>query len=94
MSQTITKKDDKLFITIEVPLKMKGTYMYDEGVEWEQDAVCICIDNRRGEYSLNHTDYLDYKDSLQATEPICHFDSEEEAKLTAKKFNLPIQYIG
>ena len=71
---------------------MSGTYIYNEDEEWEQDAVCVFINNHSCEYSLNNTQYLDYKDSLQTTSPIIYFDDEQEAIDFAAKYKLMIEY--
>lgn len=92
MTQSITSTKDTFEIHISVPKKMTGTYMYNEDETWEQSAVCVWIDKDRGEYGLYHTQYLDYKDSLQATHPIVFFESIEEAIVFAKKNNLAVEY--
>lgn len=85
-------------ITLNVPRKMSGKYTLDsmagieDGDTWEQDAVCVWIDNSRYDYGLYNTQYLDYKGSLQATSPIIHFDSEKEAEAFAVKYGLMIEY--
>lgn len=89
----ITKQGENLHIEIDVPLTMKGTYMFDKDEEWEKPAICVRIKERYEEYSLNHMCYLDYKDSLQTTAPIVHFDSKEEVMEVARKFNLPVEEI-
>lgn len=91
MTTKITKENDNLNISITVPLTMKGEYTYGDG-EWEAPAVCIFIDEKRGEYGLFHTQYLDYKDSLQATAPIVFFDTKEEAMKVADDSSLPVQF--
>lgn len=85
---------DEFVINLHVPKTMRGTcYPYeDDGEQWEQDAVCVWIDNSRFEYGLYHTQYLDYKDSLQATSPIIFFDTQEEAERFAKTHSLMIEY--
>ena len=87
----ITSSENSLHISITVPLTMEGKYTYGEG-EWTAPAVCVFIDENIQEYGLFHTQYLDYKDSLQATAPIVYFDSKEEALKTAEEFGLSIQY--
>jgi hypothetical protein len=91
MEKKITYEDGTFTIALKVPRKMRGKYTYDDG-EWEQDAVCVFIDNSREEYGLFHTQYLDYKDSLQATSPIIFFDSQKEAEEFAAKYRLMIEY--
>lgn len=88
---TVEETEDELVITIRVPKMMKGTYTYGDG-EWEEPAVCVWINSKQEDYSLNHTQYLDYKDSLQSTSPIIHFDNEQEAVMFAEKYNLPVEY--
>lgn len=86
------KSDGKnLQISITVPLWMTGEYSYSYG-KWEQPAVCIYINERMHEFGLFHTQYLDYKDSLQATAPIVHFDTREEALQVAEDFSLPVEF--
>ena len=86
------KSDGKnLSISITVPLQMSGEYTYGEG-EWTAPAVCVYIDENIEEFALFHTQYLDYKDSLQATAPIASFSSKEEALKAAKDFNLSVFY--
>lgn len=87
----ITANEDNLDISITVPRTMKGEYTYGDG-EWTAPAVCIFIDDRMEEYGLFHTQYLDYKDSLQATAPIAYFDSKEEALKVASEFGLSVEY--
>ena len=86
------KDTDSFEIFITVPRTQRGHYTYDEGSIWEQDAVCVWIDDAHMDYSLNHTQYLDYKDSLQATQPICFFYSKEEAEAFGKEHSLMIEY--
>lgn len=88
---TYDKETTTFHINLEVPRKMKGDYTYGEG-QWEQDAVCVYIDKSREEYGLFHTQYLDYKDSLQATAPIIHFNSQKEAENFAVEYGLMIEY--
>lgn len=87
----IIKQNDSLHITIDVPLTMSGEYTYGEG-QWTAPAVCVWIDEKMEEYGLFHTQYLDYKDSLQATAPIVYFGSKEEALKTAEEFSLSVEY--
>lgn len=87
----VEKSDNKLVLTIEVPLEMSGDYTYGEGI-WTAPAVCVRIDDHLGDYGLFHTQYLDYKDSLQATAPIAYFDSKKEALEVAERFNLSVEY--
>ena len=70
---------------------MRGSVTYGEG-EWIADSVIVRIDEHLDEYGLYHTQYLDYKDSLQATSPIAFFDSKEEAENAAKEHGLSIEY--
>lgn len=86
------KDTDEFVITLNVPRKMSGSYTYDEDNTWVQDAVCVWIDNSHYDYGLYNTQYLDYKDSLQATTPIIHFDSQKEAEEFAEKYKLMIEY--
>lgn len=91
----IIKYDDveeEFVVTMHIPRTMTGTYVYDKDRVWEQDAVCVWIDNSRYEYGLYNTQYLDYKDSLQATSPIFHFDSQTQAEAFAAKYGLMIEY--
>lgn len=82
---------EEFIVTLHIPHKMRGTYTYGDG-EWETDAVCVWIDNSRYEFGLYHTQYLDYKDSLQATAPIFYFDNEKEALQLAEKYGLMVEY--
>lgn len=91
LTQIIEKVGDSLHIELSVPLTQRGKDTYGEG-EWEAPAVCVYINERMEEYALYHTQYLDYKDSLQATAPIFHFDSREEAEKVAEEFNLPVEF--
>lgn len=81
-------------IHIVVPKTMRGTYTYGDESDgkWEQDAVCVWISDRTMEYGLFHTQYLDYKDSLQATSPIVYFETKEEALKFAEKHSLMVEY--
>ena len=54
-----------IVVTIRIPRIRKGEYTYGEGT-WEVDNVCVYIDKKYCDYTLNHLIYLDYKDSLQA----------------------------
>jgi hypothetical protein len=87
----ITSDKDNLYISLTVPRTKKGTYTYGDG-EWTAPAACIFIDDHTEEYGLFHTQYLDYKDSLQATAPIAYFDSKEEALSAAEEFGLSVEY--
>lgn len=82
---------DEFVINLHVPRTMRGKDTYGDG-EWEQDAVCVWIDNSTQEFGLWNTVYLDYKDSLQATYPIIYFDSQQEAIDFATKHRLMIEY--
>ena len=92
MNPEIKDAGDSLHISIVVPKTMRGTYTYDEEAEWEQPAVCVYINERTQEFGLYHTQYLDYKDSLQATSPICFFYTKKEAEEIAERFDLPVEY--
>jgi len=46
------------------------------------------INGRIEEYALFHTQFLDYKDALQATNPIAHFESKEEALRAGHRFRV------
>ena len=85
---------DNFEISITIPRMQTGTYTYDEDSTWEEYNVCVWINDRWCDYSLNHTQYLDYKDSLQATSPIVYFDSKEEAEAFANEHHLPVQYAS
>jgi hypothetical protein len=87
----IKKNGDNLEISITVPLTITGTGTYGND-EWSAPGVVVYIDRSRDEFALYHTQYLDYKDSLQATSPIAFFDSEEEALKVAKEFGLGVEY--
>jgi len=80
-----------LNISITVPLTMSGECTYGDG-EWTAPAVCVYIDEKLQEYGLFHTQYLDYKNSLQATAPIAYFTSKEEALKASEDFGLSVQY--
>lgn len=82
---------DSFEIKLIVPKTMTGANTYDEGT-WEQDAVCVWIDEARLEYALCHTQYLDYKSSLQSTQPIIYFDEMKEALEFAEKYDLMVEY--
>lgn len=82
---------DNLYVSIVVPRHMSDAYTYGEGT-WEAPAVCVYIDENLQDFGLFHTQYLDYKDSLQATAPIAHFNSKEEALKAAEDFNLSVFY--
>ena len=92
------KETDEFLITITVPKTKRGKFTLDtmvgvnDGPEWEADAVCVWVNDRWGEYALYHTQYLDYKDSLQATAPIIHFETKEEALKFAEEHNLMVEY--
>jgi len=95
MKKALTIKDDgkNLHISITVPRTQEGTDTYGDGT-WVAPAVCVFIDEKREEYGLYHTQYLDYKDSLQATAPIAHFDSKKEALKAADEFELSVEYAS
>ena len=86
------KETDAFEVHLTIPRTQRGSYTYDDDVTWEQDAVCVCINDRMMDYSLNYMHYLDYKDALQATRPIIFFDSKEEAEAFAKNHKLMIEY--
>lgn len=85
------ENNDTFEIKLVVYKTMRGKDTYGDG-EWEQDAVCVWIDEPRMDYSLNHTQYLDYKDSLQATNPIVYFKTMKEALAFAEKYDLMVEY--
>jgi hypothetical protein len=84
--------DDDILISFVVPKQMTGKYTYDETMSWTMPAVCVYINRVYSEYTLNHTIYLDYKDSLQVGRTILNFDSREEAEAFAKKHSLTVEY--
>lgn len=88
------KETDSFEISLSVPKTMRGTYTYgdESDGEWEQDAVCVWINEPHQEYGLFHTQYLDYKGALQATSPIIYFKTMREALLFAEEHNLMIEY--
>lgn len=86
------KETDELVITVRLPMHQNGTYTYDETMTWEVPALCVYINSKYCEYTLNYLMYLDYKDSLQATASILHFDTQKEAEEFAKKHKLLIEY--
>lgn len=92
MNITHNKETDTFEIHISVPRMQSGTYTYDEDSTWEEYNVCVWINEKHEDYSLNYTQYLDYKDSLQATSAIVHFDTKEEAEAIAREHNLPVKY--
>ncbi|MBT9167802.1 MAG: hypothetical protein DDT19_01145 [Syntrophomonadaceae bacterium] len=87
----IIKNGDNLEISLTIPLMMSGENTYGDG-KWDAPAVCILINEEMDEYGLFHTQYLDYKDSLQATAPIIHFNTKEESLKIAEEFNLSVEY--
>lgn len=96
--QTTFDKEAEVFhVTMEIPLWMTGnyTYMFDDelGPEWKQHAVCVFVNRKWGEYSLNETIYLDYKDSSQTGRAILFFENEDEAVEFGKKHNLMVEFI-
>jgi hypothetical protein len=94
MTKTIKydESKDEFVITLHVPKHMEGTYTYDPDITWQQTAVCVFINNSHEEYTLSHTQYLDYKDSLQATQSIIYFDTQKEAEDFAHEHGLMIEY--
>lgn len=94
MQKTIAYNEDsdEFVITLVIPKTQRGTYMLDPEHTWEQDAVCVWVDKSIQEYALSQTQYLDYKDSLQATQPIIYFDTEEEALTFAKEHKLMVEF--
>lgn len=92
MKITYNKETDTFDIHITLPRKKKGGYTYGDG-EWEQDALCVVIDEKYQEYTLNHTIYLDYKDSLQAGQTIVYFNNKQEAIDFAEKYELMVTTI-
>lgn len=94
MKRTVDFDGDTFKVTLEFKKEMSGTYMYDPDIEWTVDAVIVYINHDRYEYLLCHTQYLDYKDSLQATQPIIYFDNYEEAISFAEQYGLNIEEHG
>lgn len=92
MKITHNTKTDAFDILITIPRKQKGKYTYGDG-EWEQDALCVVINEKYQEYTLNHTIYLDYKDSLQVGPTIVYFDNKQEALDFAEKYELLVTTI-
>lgn len=100
MKQEISynEQDETFEIHITVPRYQSGVNtiesMYDEPnpSTWTADNVCVWIRPSHLEFALSLTQYLDYKDSLQATQPICYFDSQKEAEAFAEKYGLMIEY--
>lgn len=94
MKQTIAydAEADEFTVTIKIPKHQTGTYMYDESQSWTQTNVCVFINPRYSEYTLNHLIYLDYKDSLQSGGTIIYFDNQDEAESFAKQHGLNIEY--
>lgn len=94
MDKTIEVNDtlQEFIITLRVPKQMSGTYTYDESKTWTMPALCVRINTKFEEYTLNHTIYLDYKDSLQTGAPIIHFDTREEAEEFAEMYGLNMEY--
>lgn len=91
--EIIYNDSEKCFeVHMKIPHKMTGVHSLDENIKWEEDAVCIYINENMEEYGLFHTQYLDYKDSLQATQAIVFFNSKEEALDFGTKYNLMIEY--
>ncbi len=88
----IKKNGDKLEISIAVPLTITGHDTYGDG-KWSAPGIVVGINKRLDEYALFHTQFLDYKDSLQATSPIAYFDSEEEALKVAEEFGLQVHHL-
>lgn len=93
MNKTYEFDEEKqeFIITLRIPMYQSGEYTYGDGV-WSQDSVCVYIDKKYCEYTLNHLNYLDYKDSLQTGGPILHFDSEQEALKFAEDYKLMVEY--
>lgn len=87
----ITRKGDKLEISISVPLTITGPETYGDG-EWSAPGVIVVINDKTEEYALYHTQFLDYKDSLQATSPIVYFESKEAAMEAAETLGLGIEF--
>lgn len=92
MKITHNKETNTFDIHITLPHKQKGEYTYGDG-EWERDALCVVINEKYQEYTLNRTIYLDYKDSLQAGQTIVYFDNEQEAIDFAEKYELMVTTI-
>lgn len=90
MEKKIEEKDGVLHISLTIPKWMTGTYQYDEEKKYKVPAVCVVINKDHDEYYLSHTMYLDYKDSLQSTQPIFYFDTEEEAREFVEKYKVPL----
>jgi hypothetical protein len=84
----------EFIITLHVPKEMSGHYTHNEYMKWTEQAVCVYINEQYSEYSLNHSVYLDYKDSLQVGQPIIYFDTREEAEEFASKYKINISYNG
>lgn len=87
----LTKNGDNLEISITVPLTITGSETYGDG-EWQAPGVVVVINDQMHEYALYHTQFLDYKDALQATSPIAHFESKEEAIEAAEEFGLQVEF--
>ena len=88
----ITKNGDNLEVSITVPLTITGSVTYGEG-EWSAEGVVVVHERKSDQWALYHTQFLDYKDALQATMPIAYFESEEEARKAAEEFDLQIQEL-
>ena len=82
---------DNLHISITVPRFMNGKHTYGDG-EWTAPALCVYINEKTQEHGLFHTQYLDYKDSLQATWPVVYFSSKVEALKAAEDFGLSVMF--
>lgn len=101
MKQDITYNQEKevFIVSMEIPKYQTGKYTYmfeeetDDSPTWTQPAVSVFLNRKWCEYTLNHTIYLDYKDSLQTGQAILFFRNEEEATEFAKKHKLMVEII-
>lgn len=88
----LTKNGNNLEISITVPLTITGHETYGDG-EWKAPGVVVVYEMEADEWALYHTQFLDYKDALQATQPIAYFEDEKEAMKAAEEFGLQVQQL-
>ena len=91
---TYNKKSGKFKITIEFPRNHSGAYTYSPKEKWTMPFLTVLINKKSGDGTLNTNNYLDYKNSLQASSNVLYFfEDSEGAEAFAKKYGINIEYV-